>query len=199
VVNQSTPLLKWVAGYFDQLPTLSGATDYPYVLFPLTDYQPPISPKLITAIAKLITNQVNFKDTQVLVGSADRGSGPLIYAIAKKLNLPFALANWYSHETHGQVTVKNAKSWSGPGFICLNGIRSHQKVAIITDVLSTGGTLIALAQAVLQSQAEITQIVTVAENIDFHGCDKVEKYIHLRPQSLIKYRITDNKTRVLDL
>lgn len=192
-------LLKKAAQYFDGLEAVTTANGQPYVLFSLTDYQPPISPDIISNFAKLILDTVSFQKTNILVGSADRGSGPLVYAVASLTKLPFSLANWYPRDTLAQITVSDSSTTSGPGFICINGIKPKNHVSIITDVISTGGTVIALAQAIHKAGAIVENIIAVAENIDLGGSDKINKLLKIKPKILIKYRVINNITRVLNI
>ena len=190
---------KSLFSYFDGLPVTSNLNGFPYVFFPLTDYRPAPQPSLFTQLARRITQKVNFSRTQVLVGQADRGSGPLIYAVASKLKLPFALANWYPRETQSQILVENAHHLCGPGFIYLNGVGLLQTVSIVVDLISTGGTTLALAKAVLKTGAKIDKIVAAAENTDLGGANIISKTLKISPISIVKYRIVNNRTQVVDL
>ena len=70
-----------ITKYFNNLPVVSNANEYPYVLFPLTDYPTPTPPSLFSNLAKLIIKEVNFSQTQAIVGQADRGSGPWFFPL----------------------------------------------------------------------------------------------------------------------
>ena len=183
--------------FFDNLKTTPGVNGYPYVLFPLTDYNPPAKPELFDELARQIVSKNNFSQTDVLVGQADRGGGPLVHAVAQKVNIPFALASWYPKETYAQILVENAGTFSGPGFICLNGLKPNQKVSIVVDLISTGGTTLALAQAVKKAGAEIVNIISACENVDFSGMQKIESIVGIKPMSVIKYKIENSFTKVI--
>ena len=195
-MNFESKLTK-VAKYFDGLQSIGDKDKYPYVLFPLTDYNPPVLPEFIDDIADLIVDKVDFKDIEVLVSQADRGGGPLTFAVAKRLNIPFSLANWYPRESQGQILVENANSTTGPGFICINGINHGSKVGIIYDLISTGGSTLALAQAVIKAGAEIKVIVSFAENINYNGFQKIEDFIGVKPISILKYKVVEGYTKVV--
>jgi len=189
--------LNKVAKYFDGLQSIGDKDKYPYVLFSLTDYNPPVLPDLIEDIADLIVEKVDFKKVNILVSQADRGGGPLTFAVAKRLGLPFSLANWYPRESRGHLVVENAGSASGPGFICIKDINNDSKVGIIYDLISTGGSTIALAHAVIKAGAEIKTIVSAAENINYDGFQKIENFIGVKPLSLLKYKIVEGYTQVI--
>lgn len=190
-----------VCKYFDNLSTIKAYNNYPYVLFPLTDYNPPVQPELFDDFTDLMIDTVSktgmLKNADLLVSQADRGCGPLTYELAKKLDKPFTLANWYPRETAAQIQVESAGNRSGPGFICLNGIKKNDKVVIVADLISTGGTTLSLAQAVLKAGAKILGIVAAAENIDYNGVLKIEKFIEVRPFSVLKYKVVDGRTHVI--
>lgn len=187
-----------IAKYFNNLPVVSKVNEYPYVLFPLTDYPTPTPPSLFSDLAKLIIKAVNFDQTQAIAGQADRGSGPLVFSIASKLKIPFTLANWYPRETLAEIMVENAHNQFGSGFIYLNGIRPKQHISIVVDLISTGGSTLALANAVLKAGAKIDNIVAAAENIDQNGTQIIERTLGIKPTTIIKYRIVNNFTQVID-
>lgn len=187
-----------LAKYFQNLPANFNTNGYPYVFFPLTDYPTPTDASLFSDLAKLIINTVKFENIQVIVGQADRGGGPLVFAVAQKTKLPFTLANWYPRESLAQISVENAHNQFGSGFIYLNGIKSNQKVALVVDLISTGGSTLALANAVLKAGAKIESIIAGAENIDQEGTKIIERTIGIKPISIVKYKIINNLTQVVD-
>lgn len=67
-----------------------------------------------------------------------------------------------------------------------NSIKKGQRVAIIDDLLATGGTIEAVAKLVELAGGEVVSMDFVIELTDLNGKDKLEKYDVM---SLVKYDI----------
>lgn len=67
-----------------------------------------------------------------------------------------------------------------------DGIKPGQRVAIVDDLLATGGTISAVAKLVEQVGGEVASMDFVIELTELKGRDKLEKYDIL---SLVKYDI----------
>ena len=122
----------------------------------------------------------------------------MVFSVASKLKIPFTLANWYPRETLAEIIVENAHNQFGSGFIYLNGIKPGQHISIVVDLISTGGSTLALANAILKAEAKIDNIIAAAENIDQKGTKTIERILGIKPITIIKYRIVNNFTQVID-
>jgi adenine phosphoribosyltransferase len=53
--------------------------------------------------------------------------------------------------------------------IYLNGVTPSDRVILIDDLISTGGTLVALVKAIREAGAQILEILTIGEKEENHG------------------------------
>ena len=79
----------------------------------------------------------------------------------------------------------------------LNDLNQGERVAIVDDVLSTGGTLEAVIEGVRRAGAEVAEIIAVVEKGDglrrLHGM-----YPDIRIQSLVRLEMDGDKIVLLD-
>jgi adenine phosphoribosyltransferase len=167
---------------------------YPYVPLTLTDSCPPTEASLIEDMADLLIFQGNFSSIDLLVSEADRGGGPLIQAVGRKTGIPYALANWDPVEIPGAISIPAKVGFSGQGYFCLFGLEKGLNTVIIDDMLSSGGTAVALIEAIRKSGAYIDETLFVGEKVNLGGRMKIEER-NVKVQSLVKF-IADIKNGV---
>lgn len=188
--------LLGIRNVFVGIPIVRGKDGYPYSFFSLTDFVPPICPQLIEDMADLIVYHGNFKEADLIVSEADRGGGPLTHAVAVRTNLPYTLANWYPKELQGEIAVKASVGFSGSGFIYLNGVTEGQKVILVDDLLSTGGTALALIEAVEQVGAQVVEALFIGEKLGLGGREKIIQKYDIPIKTLVRFTANGDKTRL---
>lgn len=174
-----------------------GKGGYPYSLFSLTDFSPAMKPDLVEDMADLLVYDGDFENAQIIVSEADRGGGPLAHAVAVRTGLPYTLANWYPNETKGEIDVEASIGFSGEGHIYLNGILEQQRAILVDDLLSTGGTAVALLKAIQKAKAIPLQALFVAEKVGLGGKAKIEKQCNVPVVTLVKFKAEGQKTTEL--
>lgn len=93
------------------------------------------------------TVQTNYPDAEVIAGTATAGI-PHAAWIADRLNLPMVYIR-SSSKAHGRENKIEGS------------LKSKQKVVVIEDLISTGGSSIKAAQAVQESDAEVLGTVAI--------------------------------------
>jgi len=73
----------------------------------------------------------------------------------------------------------------------LNGVKSGEKVLFIDDVLSTGGTLRAVAEAVRLAGAKLCDVLVVIEK--GQNREKLESELGVGIKSLVQVEVKDGK------
>ena len=150
---------------------------------------------LIEDMADLLVHYGDFENIDLIVSEADRGGGPLTHAISMRTNISYTLANWYPSGGPGELRVAASVGFSGNGFIFLNGIKKGQRIILVDDLLSSGGTAIALIQAILKGGATVEQGLFVAEKVLMHGRQKIEKNYSIPIISLVKLKAEKGYTK----
>lgn len=186
-----------VKNVFVGVPIVRGENGYPYSLFSLTDFVPPIAPSLVEDMADLLVCRGSFRKADLIVSEADRGGGPLTHAVAVRTGLPYTLANWYSAGVKGEIKVKASVAFSGTGFIYLNGVVPGQKVVLVDDLLSSGGTALALIDAVEQAGAQVIEALFVGEKCELGGRERITKKYDIPIKTLVPFTAIGEKTQLV--
>lgn len=84
---------------------------------------------------------------------------------------------------------------AGNGLIFLNGIKKGQKTILIDDLLSSGGTAMALIQAIYNGGATVKQCLFVAEKVLMLGRSKIEDKYATSIISLVKFEAESGFTK----
>lgn len=126
----------------------------------------------VDAFAKYLKD----KNVEVVVGPEARGfifAAPLAYALGaafvpvrKKGKLPCDTISEEYELEYGTDILEMHK----------DAIKKGQKVAIVDDLLATGGTIEAVAKIVEKLGGEVVSIDFVVELTDLKGRDKLKKY-----------------------
>lgn len=168
---------------------------YRFLINPLTEQIPATTAELLQAATNWLLELGNFKQASKIIGEEDKG-GILVASTSLATGLPFGMARWYPSGLEGQVVVDfNMEYTSGKLF--LNGINKGDQVIIVDDMISTGGTMLALIKAVQSARAKIVDIVCVAEKVEYGGVDKVAKETGYKVKSLLKVSVTGEKSKVI--
>jgi adenine/guanine phosphoribosyltransferase-like PRPP-binding protein len=167
--------LRLIQGDFDGRPThqVMGRGGRIFEFFPtsITDNIPPLHPNVSHAICLLSQLHLEHQHEATLgVGEEDRGA-MIISDVLLSLNLPRTLARWTPTGAPGEVQVPLSNEYiqEGDTRIFLNGVRAHDRVIIVDDLISTGGTLVALIEAVRITGATILEILTIGEKSENGG------------------------------
>lgn len=179
---------------FDNQPLLP-LGDYQFLINPLTEQVPATSAALLRAAAEWIVEAGNFTHATKIAGEEDKGA-ILVAAVSLATELPFGMARWYPSGLPGQVTVDFAMEYTR-GALYLNGIETGDHVVIVDDMISTGGTMIALIRAVQQAGAHITDIICVGEKPAYGGVQRIMDETGFPVKTLVKIDLSGERSRVL--
>lgn len=168
---------------------------FQFILNPLTEQMPATSPALLREAAARILATANLNGVNKIVGEEDRGA-ILVAAVSLVSNLPLALARWNPSGVPGQIAVDFAMEYT-QGTLYLNGVEPDDQVLIVDDLISTGGTLIALIRAVQQAGAKIRDVICVAEKIEYGGVARVKAATGLEVKTLVKISVAEERSRVV--
>lgn len=138
--------------------------DYPYFVHPLTDGVPRLDPDVLAAVIDLASAAIDWEQTDLLLGIEAMGL-PLTAPLSLRHGVPVVVARKRSYAMEGEVTIDQTTGYAS-GSMHLNDLRPGERVAIVDDVISTGGTLSAVLQGVERTGASVTSVVTVVEKGD---------------------------------
>lgn len=169
--------------------------DYPYFIHPLTDGVPRLDPQVLTAVVELIEKRVHWESIDLMLGIEAMGL-PLTSPLSMRNNKPQVVIRKRSYGLDGEVAIDQSTGYS-KGSMFLNDIKKGERVLIVDDVLSTGGTLDAVISGVESIGAVIESIVVVVEKGP--GLKQLQqKYPHIEISSLVQVEMDGGNVVILD-
>ena len=169
--------------------------DYPYFIHPITDGVPRLEPNVLQAIVDLTEPLVDWDNIDIILGIEAMGL-PLTAPLAMRTGVPMVIARKRNYGLEGEVQINQQTGYS-KGSIYLNDIKAGERIAIIDDVLSTGGTMRSVIEGVKQTKASVENIVIVVEKGD--GMQNLKQdYPSIRFDSLVKLHMDGEKIIVTD-
>lgn len=169
--------------------------DYPYFIHPLTDGVPRLDPQVLTAVVELIEKRVPWESIDLMLGIEAMGL-PLTSPLSMRNNKPQVVIRKRSYGLDGEVAIDQSTGYS-KGSMFLNDIKKGERVLIVDDVLSTGGTLDAVISGVESIGALIESIVVVVEKGP--GLKQLQqKYPHIEISSLVQVEMDEGNVVILD-
>ena len=169
--------------------------EYPYFIHPLTDGVPRLDPSVLTAVVKIIETSVEWQSIDLILGIEAMGL-PLTSPLSMRNNRPQVVVRKRSYGLEGEVAINQSTGYS-KGAMYLNDIKENERVLIVDDVLSTGGTLDAIIQGVEAIGADIQSVIVVVEKGP--GLQKLQKkYPHIKISSIVRLEMDEGKVVLLD-
>lgn len=169
--------------------------DYPYFIHPITDGVPRMHPDVLSAITELVVERVDWSEVDLLLGIEAMGL-PLTAPLSMATGIPLVIARKRAYGLEGEVEIDQSTGYS-KGAMYLNNLKQGERIAILDDVLSTGGTLEAVVEGVRRAKAEVTDIIAVVEKGG--GLKRLQaKYPNIRIQSLVRLEMDGDRVVLLD-
>lgn len=188
------PFKSTVIQAFDDQPLVQ-FEKYKFLINPLTEQIPATSAELLQAATDWIIAEGDFSLATKIAGEEDKGA-ILVASTSLSTGLPFGMARWYPSGLEGQVSVDFQMEYTS-GKLFLNGVTENDQVVIVDDMISTGGTMLALIQAVQSAKADIVDIVCVAEKIEYGGVEKVIRETGYNVKTLLKVSTSGERSKVI--
>lgn len=169
--------------------------DYPYFIHPLTDGVPRLDPTVLTAVVELIEDAVKWDSIDLILGIEAMGL-PLTSPLSMRNNRPQVVVRKRSYGLEGELAIDQSTGYS-KGSMFLNDINKGERILIVDDVLSTGGTLDAIIQGAEALGAVIASVVVVVEKGP--GLAQLqEKHPHIEISSIVRLEMDEGKVVLLD-
>tara|TARA_B110000014_G_C20062250_1_gene553290 strand:- start:676 stop:1266 length:591 start_codon:yes stop_codon:yes gene_type:complete len=167
---------------------------YPYFVHPLSDGVPRQTSELLSAARDLVAENVDWDSIDLILGIEAMGI-PLAAALCLTSGKPLVIGRKRQYGLPGEVSIDQSTGYS-KGEIYLNDIQKGARVLIVDDVVSTGGTLHPILQAVDRMGAIVQDCWIVFEKGD--GMDKIRTAGDWPLNSLVKIEMQGEEIVILD-
>jgi len=136
---------------------------YAYFVHPLADGVPAIVPDDLDGAAALLAARVP-PGVDGLVTVEAMGI-PLAVAVSLRLRLPLTIIRKRRYGLPGEQEVGQATGYA-KGALFVNGLAAGQRVCLIDDVISTGGTHAPLLRALTDQGVDVAALLVLVEKGD---------------------------------
>jgi adenine phosphoribosyltransferase len=137
---------------------------YQYFVHPVSDGVPAIRPELLREIAVRIVREVDLDAVDKIVTPEAMGIH-ISTAVSLFTDIPVVVVRKRGYGLDGEVSLAAVTGYA-ESEMYINDVDAGDRVLVIDDVLSTGGTLSALLTALEEVGAEITDTVAVIRKAD---------------------------------
>ena len=169
--------------------------DYPYFIHPITDGVPRLEPEILSAVLQLSSKLVDWENIDLVLGIEAMGL-PLCAPLSIEASKPLVVARKRSYGLDGEVVIDQTTGYS-KGEMYLNDISKDERILILDDVLSTGGTIRSVIDGVKRAGATVVQVITVIEKGP--GLAVLQKEMpDIKFDSLIKVEMDGSKITIMD-
>jgi adenine phosphoribosyltransferase len=136
---------------------------YNYFIHPITDGVPEMEPELIREVA---THVVRIADLDVdKIVTVEAMGIPIGTALSLMADVPMVIIRKRKYGLPGEIEVSQVTGYS-KSQLFLNGIKKGDRVIVVDDVVSTGGTLQAVLQSLQVVGAVVKDVVAVIQRGD---------------------------------
>jgi adenine phosphoribosyltransferase len=167
--------------------------DYNYFVHPVTDGIPFMEAAVLKEIIDRIQNVGDFNCDYIV---APEAMGiPLAVPLTLRTGIPYNVVRKRRYGLPGEVSVHQVTGYSEKEMY-INGLRAGDRVVIVDDVISTGGTMRALVQAFQKMGVRIVDIIVVVEKGDHR--EGLEAELKVKIKTLVKVEVRDGRLVVLN-
>jgi len=167
--------------------------DYNYFIHPITDGVPEIRPELIREVVGHIVRIADL-DVDKIVTVEAMGI-PIGIALSIITDIPLLIIRKRKYDLPGEIEVSQVTGYSRSQLF-LNGIKRGDKVIVVDDVVSTGGTLLATLESLEFAGAIVKDVVVVIRRGD--GADRLKAKGH-NIKTMVEVEVNEQRvTQVIE-
>lgn len=162
--------------------------EYNYFVHPITDGIPLVEAGLMEEVAEAISKIADL-DVDKIVCVEAMGIH-IATALSLKTKIPFVVVRKRFYGLEGEVSVHQATGYS-TGELYINGVSEGERVILVDDVVSTGGTMAAVLNALKGMGVVVVDVIAVIEKGEGKGI--VERKTGFNVKTLLKVNVENAK------
>lgn len=161
----------------------------------LCDQLPALRPELLWYVTANLRSRVDLAGVTKVLVEEEKGA-PIGVAFSLMSGLPLAMARHYPYDFPSPRV--DFSSEYDRSTLHVNGIEAGDRVCIVDDTLSTGGTVSALIQAVERQGAKVEHFAVVVEKEGNGGRERLEGEFGIPVHSLLTIRVTAGQVEFVE-
>ena len=162
--------------------------EYNYFVNPISDGVPAMDPKMLRELALAVHKYADLNVDKIV--AVEAMGIHLATALSLATDIPFVVIRKRQYGLEGECEVYQ-KTGYGSSNLYVNDLHAGESILLIDDVVSTGGTLIALIKTLEDMGLDVKSIVAVIEKGE--GKEIVEKETGKEILSIVKLNVIDGK------
>lgn len=166
---------------------------YQYFVHPISDGVPMLEPGLLREIVIKIIRKAKLEDVDKIVTPAAMGIH-ISTAVSLMTDIPLVVVRKRQYGLEGEVALSQVTGYA-KNEMFVNDVYEGDRVLLLDDVLSTGGTLHAILGALEEIGAEVVDVVAVIKKVG--GVNKLTD-TEYTVKTLINVDVADNKVVIVD-
>ncbi|MFP4625978.1 MAG: hypoxanthine/guanine phosphoribosyltransferase [Natronomonas sp.] len=166
---------------------------YHYFVHPISDGVPMLEPGLLREIVIKIIRKADLQDVDKIVTPAAMGIH-ISTAVSLMTDIPLVVIRKREYGLKGETPLFQQTGYS-ESQMYINDVEAGDRVLVLDDVLSTGGTLSAICDALEDIGAEIVDIVAVIKKVG--GPNELDSSRH-SAKTLINVDVVDESVVIVD-
>jgi adenine phosphoribosyltransferase len=165
---------------------------YQYFVHPISDGVPMLEPELLREITVRIIQEVDLEDVDKIVTPAAMGIH-ISTAVSLATDIPVAIIRKRSYGLDGEVSLSQVTGYS-ESEMYINDVEAGDRVLVLDDVLSTGGTMTAILDALTEMGAEVADVLAVIKKVGPNELDDTDYEV----KTLINIDVVDGEVEIVD-
>jgi len=170
--------------------------DYDYVIHPITDGVPYIQPDLLDEISGEMQKLIKKCSKIDRIVTMEAMGIPLASALSLSMKIPFTIIRKRSYGLPDEVSVEQVTGYS-KSKLYINGLKKGDKIVIVDDVLSTGGTLKAVLSVFRKMGVEVKGVFIAIDKGNV--ADKIKGEYNVPITALINIDVVDGKVVIKNI
>ena len=162
--------------------------EYNYFVNPISDGVPAMDPIMLRELALVVHKYANL-DIDKIVAVEAMGIH-LATALSLATDIPFVVIRKRQYGLPGEKEVYQ-KTGYGSSNLYVNDLHEGEKILLIDDVVSTGGTLVALIKTLQDMGLDLKSVVAIIDKGE--GKEIVKKETGIDVLSIVKLDVIDGK------
>lgn len=130
---------------------------YSYIIHPITDGIPEIMPKLLEEVVHEMQIRIEKCRPIDKIVTMEAMGIPLATVLSINMDIPFSIIRKRKYDLSDEINVNQETGYS-KSKLYINGLKKGDRIVIVDDVLSTGGTLIAVLTALQQIGVVVKEV-----------------------------------------
>jgi adenine phosphoribosyltransferase len=166
--------------------------DYEYFVHPVSDGVPMLRPELLREIVIKIIRKADLEDIDKIVTPAAMGIH-ISTAVSLMTDIPLVVIRKRQYGLDGEVSLAAQTGYS-ESEMYINDVEAGDRVLVLDDVLSTGGTMKAILDALEHIGAEVIDVVAVIKKAGPNELDDAGYSV----KTLINVTVEDGEVVITD-